>query len=265
MGSADDDHQQILITLPPEPVNMVKEEVFRIVGTTFLSLLLPLTFLLLARLCAAGYFLAVSDNGVLIQLASLTLSLLASLISIAALLLHLQLSIRFRAACILLFLMQLSLALGILATAGVDSGAGINSHTVGRLVLPRRAAFVFGLHEVMLFWSRTTVKPVVDKVIFGETRTRRRAWTCRLEKIAMAAGLANLWWSKLGEEAEALVVVPWVKWHLGMDLTPPDVLACLSYYLTAALGLLRAALLLWTLSSAVAGIRASAGGPRHAT
>ncbi|XP_051141806.1 uncharacterized protein LOC127258828 [Andrographis paniculata] len=290
MGSADD-HQEILIIRPAdadaeEAANMVKEEACRIVGTTFLSFLLPLTFLLLARLCTTRYFLTVSDshrhhnqyhNGncndiILIQLPTLTLSLLASLLTFAALLLHLHCSSLTSTStcttafsCILLFLMQLSLTLGIY---GIDShsDAEINSHTVGRLFLPRRLAFAFGLHEAMLFWSWIAVKPVVDKVIFGEGRTRTRSWACsRLEKTAMAAGLANLWWSKLSEEAEALVVVPWVKWHLGMDLTLPDLLACLSYYLTASLGLLRAALLLWTLSSSVVGIRPSAGGPRHVT
>lgn len=72
---------------------MILKEGCRILATTFLSLLLPLTFLLLARLCTARYFLAVSvqrhhDTTFLLatHLAALFLSVVAFLVTFAALL-----------------------------------------------------------------------------------------------------------------------------------------------------------------------------------
>ncbi|KAL2239058.1 uncharacterized protein LOC105163344 [Sesamum indicum] len=235
----------------------VLKEGCRVLATTFLSLLLPLSFLLLARLSTARYFLSVglADDYILIQPqnevsfltslflysgTTLVLSLLVSLITVAALITHLILTRhkhalliisqrhRLYAAWLLLFLMQVCLSLGIQGTVEAE----INSYTVGRLVLPRRLIFALGLHETTVFWREMVVKPVVDETIFGFSG--EGFWWA--EKMALAVAFGNLWWRRLREEAEALVVLPRVTAELKMDVAVADVLGWSLYYLTVAIG-----------------------------
>ncbi|KAL0435982.1 UNVERIFIED_CONTAM: hypothetical protein Sradi_0306100 [Sesamum radiatum] len=239
----------------------VVKEGCRIVATTFLSLLLPLSFLLLARLSTARYFLSVglADDYTLIQphqqvsfltslflysRTTLVLSLLVSLITVAALIArlistgrkHTLLVITQRrhlyAACVLLFSMQVCLSLGIQGTVEAE----INSYTVGRLVSPRRLIFALGLHETTVFWREMVVKPVVDETIFGFPG---EGFWWAPEKVALAVAFGNLWWRRLREEAEALVVLPRVTAELKMDVAVADVLGWSLYYLTVAIGTAR--------------------------
>ncbi|PIN08394.1 hypothetical protein CDL12_19034 [Handroanthus impetiginosus] len=224
----------------------------RIVATTFVSLLLPLSLLLLARLSTARYFLSITDDKnktiqsheipfltsvFLYSKTTMILSLLVFLITLAALIniltsrktaflisaLH-----RLQAFWILLFLMQFCLILGIHGTIDVE----ISSYTVGNLVLPRRVVFALGLHETMIFWLRNVVVPVVDAAVFGDLR-KDFSWA---EKVVLEAAFGNLWWRKLRDEAEALVVLPHVTAELGMNLAAADVVGLLLYYLTVAAG-----------------------------
>ncbi|KAL0420130.1 UNVERIFIED_CONTAM: hypothetical protein Sradi_1426500 [Sesamum radiatum] len=233
------------------------KESCRILATTFLSLLLPLSFLLLARLSTARYFLS-ANHYTLIQphnklsfftsiflysRTTLVLSLLVSLITVAALITHLILTgrkhalllitqrRRLYAAWVLLFLMQVCLSLGIQGTVEAE----INSYTEGRLVSPRRLIFALGLHETTIFWREMVVKPVVDETIFGFSGAG--FWWA--EKVALAVAFGNLWWRRLREEAEALVVLPRVTAELKMDFAVADVLGWSLYYLTVAIGVVR--------------------------
>lgn len=86
----------------------------------------------------------------------------------------------------------------------------------------------------MLHWCRTVVKPVVDDTIFGATRDER--W---LERAAMAMSFGSLWWWRLRDEVESLVVVAEVKRELSMPLKITDLVGWWLYYLTATIGMVR--------------------------
>ncbi|KAL8527203.1 hypothetical protein ACS0TY_005181 [Phlomoides rotata] len=223
------------------------KECCRIIATTLLSLLLPLSFLLLSRLSAARYFSSINDEqfhkfSILISFflqikTTLILSLLVSAVAIGALTHSLtghkppfliSERRRFHAAWVLLFVMQICLSLGIYGTVDAE----INGYTIGKLVPARRAVFALGLHEMMIFWRRNVVKPAVDETIFGFSG-EGFSWA---EKAVLAVAFGNLWWRSLREEAEALVVLPWVRVGLGMDVEAMDGVGWGLYYLTAAIG-----------------------------
>lgn len=128
-------------------------------------------------------------------------------------------------------MMQVCLSLGIQGTVEAE----INSYTVGRLVLPRRLNFALGLHEATVFWWKNVVKPVVDETILGFPG--EGFWWA--EKVALAVAFGNLWWWRLREEAEALVVLPWVTAELRKDVEVADVLGWSLYYLTVVIGVVR--------------------------
>lgn len=112
---------------------------------------------------------------------------------------------------------------------GIDgSGFGAEGSLVCRMV------FFFGLHETMMFWGRAVVKPVVDDTVFGVSREEGLA-----EKVVLAIGYGGLWWWRLREELEALVVVPEVKRELMMGLGVADFVGWWLYYLTVTIGMLR--------------------------
>ncbi|KAH6766452.1 hypothetical protein C2S52_017435 [Perilla frutescens var. hirtella] len=217
----------------------------RILATTFLSLLMPLSFLLLARLSAARYFLsAINDHETSFFMsvflhwkATLILSLLVSAVAIEALVQGINGNKpafvvcerrRLCVAWVLIFLVQVCLSLGIHSTVDAEIG----SFTVGNLVSPRRVAFLLGLHEIMLFWRRSVVAPVVDETMFGFS-SKDFSW---VEEVVLAAAFGNLWWTRLRDEAEALVALLWVRAELKMGVEAEDAVGWLLYCLTAAIG-----------------------------
>ncbi|KAG8389565.1 hypothetical protein BUALT_Bualt02G0242400 [Buddleja alternifolia] len=226
-------------------------EPFKVLATTLLSLLLPLSFLLLARLATAHYLLSVADNltppptSFLCSLFLYTknptiLHFLVSLISIStfANLLAINITLpdpltrrRLYAAWIFLAVVQVCVGLGIEGSiaAGIDgSGFGQERNLFCRVM------FFFGLHETTLFWWRTVVKPVVDDTIFGVSRAE--GW---VEKAAMGVLYGGLWWGRLREEVEALVVVPELKRELMMGIGVADFVGWWLYYLTVTIGTMR--------------------------
>lgn len=76
------------------------------------------------------------------------------------------------------------------------------------------------------------VSPVVDETVVGFSR-EGFGWA---EEVVLAAAFGNLWWRRLRDEAEALVVLPWVRTELAMDVEVADAVGLLLYYLTAAIG-----------------------------
>lgn len=229
-------------------------EAFRILT---LSLLLPLSFLLLSRLSTAQYLISVSDNyptpppkfflwSFLLHSTKPTiLHLILSIISVSSLTNALAAKTTFspqfpnlplprrrlHIAWIFLFLLQICVGAGIEGSiaAGIE-GSGFG-HANGFLC---RAVFFLGLHETMLFWARTVVKPVVDDTIFGGWRAEGR-----LEKVALGLSYGGLWWWRLREEVEALVMVPEVKREMMMGIGVADFVGWWLYYLTVTIGMVR--------------------------
>ncbi|KAL2556495.1 uncharacterized protein Fot_01234 [Forsythia ovata] len=202
-------------------------DVFQILTTTLLGLHLPLSFLLLARLSKVCYLLSVSDNypttkpnsllcSIFLYTKPTILLLLVSLVSVAALTHGLTGKIAFLrpslepvarhslyAAWVFLCTLQVCVGLGIEGSiaAGVD---GLRFAEKRSLLC--RVIFFLGLHETTLFWSRNVVKPVVNDTVFGYVKEEK--W---VEKAAMAFTFGGLWWWRLRNEVEPLVVVAEIK------------------------------------------------------
>lgn len=116
---------------------------------------------------------------------------------------------------------------------GVQSGAeGFNSGYERNLL--SKLLFFIGLHETMLYWSKKVVRPVVDDAFFGSRREER--W---IERMIMAASFSTLWWWRLKDEVESLVVVAEVKTELLISVSLTDFLSWWLYYLTVTIGIVR--------------------------
>ncbi|XAR61417.1 hypothetical protein NMG60_11035109 [Bertholletia excelsa] len=229
-------------------------ETFHLLTATLLGLLLPLSFLLLSRFSAARYLLSLAPHRLHNPL-SLTVYLflhanptllhaLVSVITAAALIHGLTGRITpaggpqkpiFRphlsAAWILLCALQICVGFGIEGSValGIEgSGFGKKRSFFGRLVL-----FV-GLHETMLYWWRTVVKPVVDDTVLGSVKEER--W---VERTALAACFGTLWWGRLREELESLVAILDVKKEMSMEIGIADFVGWWLYYVTVTIGMVR--------------------------
>ncbi|WOG83857.1 hypothetical protein DCAR_0103035 [Daucus carota subsp. sativus] len=229
---------------------------FQILTTTLLSLLLPLSFLLIARLSAAQYLLDSSlylNDQPLSKLFSvflytnpILLHVLVSTVSVSAFLHGLSngrivvssnerqepvVRPHIYTAWIFICALQILVGLGIEGSIG----EGVTGSNFGyERSLVSRVMFFFGLHETMLHWSRTVVKPVVDDTVFGSSR--EEGWA---ERVLLAASFSVLWWWRLKDEVEALVVVAEVKRHLLSSVGVADVVGWWLYYLIVAVGMIR--------------------------
>lgn len=231
----------------------VVRQPFQVLTTTLLSLLLPLSYLLLARLATAGYLFSVSENQPTTSFLNsyflytknpTILHLIVAITSVAALsnaitekTTSLRLSpeplTRRRVYIAWLFLVVLQVCVGV----GIEGSiaAGIEGSSFGQEEnFLCRLVFFFGLHETMLFWWRTVVKPVVDDTIFGRWREEGG-----LEKVVVGLSYGGLWWWRLREEVEALVVVPEVKREMMMGIGVVDFVGWWLYYVTATIGMVR--------------------------
>lgn len=120
-----------------------------------------------------------------------------------------------------------------IATGSIAAGA--DGHDLGnQRGFLTRAIFFLGLHETMFFWSKTVVKPVVDDTVFGVARENRLA-----EKVALAMGFGGLWWWRLRDEVESLVVVVEKKRDLLISIGLVDFVGWWLYYLTVTIGLIK--------------------------
>nr|GLL42536.1 uncharacterized protein LOC109158587 [Ipomoea trifida] len=241
---------------------LIFREAFQILTTTLLTLLLPLSFLILARLAIARAIAgAVSVSVSVHPYTSLLVDLflnsnatllhaLLPLLAIAALTHALNARLTFvksQAPAVVVSGTRLYTCWVLLCTLQVCVGLGIEGSIAANVVgvssllnvnrqrsLLSRALFFLGLHQTMLFWSETVVKPVVDDTIFGFSRRDRWA-----DKAAMAAGFGGLWWWKLREEVEALLVVAEVKRDLSMGVGVADFVGWWLYYLTITIGIVK--------------------------
>lgn len=124
------------------------------------------------------------------------------------------------------------MGLGIEGSQGA-SGDGVSNFGYERSLLGR-VVFFLGLHETMLYWFRTVIKPAVDDTIFGSMR--EESW---VDRVVMAASFSSLWWWKLKNEVEALVVVAEFKRQLLMGVEMADFVGWWLYYLTVTIGMVR--------------------------
>ncbi|KAL2556585.1 uncharacterized protein Fot_01324 [Forsythia ovata] len=243
-------------------------DVFQILTTTLLGLHLPLSFLLLARLSTARYLLSVSDNypttkpnsllcSIFLYTKPTILLLLVSLVSVAALTHGLTGKIAFLrpslepvarhslyAAWVFLCTLQVCVGLGIEGSiaAGVD---GLRFAEKRSLLC--RVIFFLGLHETTLFWSRNVVKPVVDDTVFGYVKEEK--W---VEKVAMAFTFGGLWWWRLRNEVEPLVVVAEIKREFMISVGVDDFMGWWLYYLTVTIGMVKVVKgLIWAVTSLI--------------
>lgn len=239
--------------------------IFHLLTITVLSLLLPLSFLLLATLSGAQYYLQFLTSfhpqqpfpyifTLALHINPCILYLLVSIVSIATLINGLMgkitlsrnsststsvLKPHLYIAWILLCTFQVCVGLSVerSITAGVfDFSANINDPSFGveRSFLSRMI-FLLGLHETTQVWFRVVVKPVVDDTVFGVGNKKER-W---IERVAVAASLGTLWWWRLKDEVETLAVVAEMKRQQFMDVGMEDFVGWWLYYLTVTIGMVR--------------------------
>ncbi|KAK7337527.1 hypothetical protein VNO77_18106 [Canavalia gladiata] len=239
----------------------IPKEVFYNLTLTLLTLLLPLSFLLLARFSDAQYYLQTltwyhSSNPfpyvltLALHLNPFILYLLVSIVSIASLIYGLTgktkitllndppssssvLQPRLYTAWILLCSFQVCVGLGIEGSivAGLydsDSSFGIERSLLSRVI------FLLGLHQTTQVWSRMVVRPVVNDTVFGIARKEK--W---VERVALAASLGTLWWWRLREDVEILVVMVEAKKEQLMDVRITDFVGWWLYYVTVTIGMVR--------------------------
>lgn len=232
------------------------KEAFQIITTTLLSLLLPLSFLLLARLSAAQYLLDstfyLNDQpfsavfSVFLYTNPILLHVLVSTVSVSAFLHGLSNGrivipstecqepvVRPHIYTAWIFICTLQILVGLGIEGSIGEGVTGSNFGYERSLLSR-VMFFFGLHETMLHWSRTVVKPVVDDTVFGSSREER--WAGR---VLLAASFSFLWWWRLKDEVEALVVVAEVKRQLLTGVGVADVVGWWLYYLIVTVGMIR--------------------------
>ncbi|XP_020227442.1 uncharacterized protein LOC109808736 [Cajanus cajan] len=241
-------------------------EVLYLFTITILSLLLPLSFLLLATLSGAQYYLQTLTSlqfspqpfprlfHIALNINPCILYVLVSIVSVATLIQGLMGKIkitlfsdspspspspsrssRLSTAWALLCAFQVCVGLGIEGSiaAGLydedyESSFGVERSLVSRMI------FLLGLHETTHVWCRMVVRPVVDDTVFGASRRER--W---IERVGLAAGLGTLWWWRLREEVETLVVVAQVKNEQLMDVGLGDFVGWWLYYLVVTIGMVR--------------------------
>ncbi|KAG7644627.1 unnamed protein product [Arabidopsis thaliana] len=241
---------------------------FRLVTTTLLSLLLPLSFLLLSRLSSASFLLSLTKSQPQTESSFFVFSLflranpaivyaVVSSISVYTLVLGLTTKItatdpkhsiafypHVSIAWLTLFLVQISVGIGLETTISNGLIIGSERNFLSRLV------FFFGLHEVMLLWYRVIVRPVVDNTLLGGEDGQRREETV-VERVALAVSCGTLWWWKLRDEVEALVGVAEAKRALllllpidgnvnvSFDVGTVDFVNWWLYYMVVTIGMVR--------------------------
>lgn len=240
---------------------------FRLVTSTLLSLLLPLSFLLLSRLSSASFLFSLIKSplqtessfffSVFLNTNPAIVYAVVSSISVYTLVLGLTTKItatdpnrsivfypHVSIAWLTLFLVQVSVGLGLETTMSNGLIIGSERNFLSRLV------FFFGLHEVMLLWYRVIVRPVVDNTLFGGDEGQRREETV-VERVALAVSCGTLWWWKLRDEVEALVGVAEAKRALllllpidsnvnvDLDVGIVDFVNWWLYYMVVTIGMVR--------------------------
>ncbi|OWM62854.1 hypothetical protein CDL15_Pgr020148 [Punica granatum] len=229
---------------------------FHVLTITLLSLLLPLSFLLLARLSYANFssslysyqppqvtfplslfFHPRNPNPIHAAVTFISLStLLHGLTGRNSILAESPASgvqsSKLYLAWALLCMLQVSVGLGVEGSIASGIG-GFPSLDPGRSLMSRMFFFL-GLHGTMMHWCSAVVRPVVDDTVYGAPEGQQ--WP---EKLAVAAAYGALWWCTLRDEVEAMVIVPQVKKELLMGVGMVDFVGWWLYYLVVTIGMVR--------------------------
>ncbi|KAK9136687.1 hypothetical protein Sjap_007281 [Stephania japonica] len=239
----------------------ILREAFYILTLTLLSLLLPLSFLLLARLSATQYVIALTPSptpqasllvSFFLQTNPSVLHAILSVVSMATLL-HgllggtslssqsardstsiLILKPRLRVAWILLCTLQICVGLGVEGVVASGVLPVDYNEDNGMLTSLCRIVFFIGLHESMLLWFRIVVKPVADDTILGFFKEERL-----VEKVAIGLSFGYLWWWRLRGEVGVLVHLVQFKKQLSKGVAVADIVSWWLYYLTVIIGMVR--------------------------
>ncbi|EXB28581.1 hypothetical protein L484_009740 [Morus notabilis] len=239
---------------------------FRVITTTLLSLLLPLSFLLLARLSSVRFVLSLTSFpspepstffSIFLCTNPALLYSLVSTVSISTLIHNLtgnKLTLlspssssdhhdqnyirrpRLYASWFFLCTLQVCVGLGIEGSVALGTDYSFSSFNgTDKRTLFSRVIFFLGLHETMIHWSRLGVRPVVDDTIFGVVSTTEK-W---VQRGAMAGGFTSLWYWRMRDEIESLVVVAEIKGEMSMAVGLGDFAGWWLYYLTVTVGMVR--------------------------
>ncbi|CAN8311000.1 unnamed protein product [Cochlearia groenlandica] len=221
---------------------------FQMISISLLSLLVPLSFLFLSRLSLSSSSSLPSPPvsfSVLHQADVGVLYTILSLIIVSTLVHNLSgkpncsvLHSHIYICWIVLFVVQACVAFGvegiISITMSTNSDESFFLASQERWVLVR-VMFFLGLHEVMLMWFRVVVKPVVDDTVFGVYVEEER-WS---ERAVVAVTFGLMWWWRLRDEVESLVVVAEVKRNLLIRLEGFDFLNWWMYYICVVIGVVK--------------------------
>ncbi|KAG0501013.1 hypothetical protein HPP92_001085 [Vanilla planifolia] len=209
MGQRKQTHEGILLFF-----NLVKQS-FHALSLTLLSLLLPLSFLLLARLASPPPSSTPTSIILYILITFLTLNTLLSAITGRRFGIRPLLAIAWAFLC----LFQACITLGIEAT--IQDGfkpLEDGSQTIHEKWM-KRSFLVIGIYDITMLWRRMFVKPVVDDTVFGDAMEEKM-----IEKFVITAAFGGLWLWLLRQELEPLVLaagrgglrkaVTWSGFHL---------------------------------------------------
>ncbi|MED6147661.1 hypothetical protein PIB30_045829 [Stylosanthes scabra] len=237
-------------------------EVFYLITVTLLTLLLPLSFLLLSRLSTLQYYLQTLTFyyhhysppyllSLALRISPSLLYILVSILTLASFIHAFTGNItiftrsssssssfqpRLYTAWILLCAFQVCVGLGI--EGSIQAGFYDDDEDEGGFErsLLSRVVFLLGLHETTHVWSKMVVRPVVDDTVFGGVGPRKERW---VERAVMAASLGTLWWWKLREDVETLVMMVEVKKEQFMDVGIGDFIGWCLYYVTVTIGIIK--------------------------
>lgn len=232
------------------------KNVSRMLALSLLSLILPLSFLLLARLSTAHHRLLPPPPPLIISFTPSSLALLPyylflyinstlyallSLLCVGTLVHALTGRLtnssvdplfrpRLYVAWVLLCTLQICVGLGVESSiaAGIDGSSGMEQH----LGWWSKMMFFLGLHETMVFWSTSVVKPVVDDTILGFPKEESL-----MERAVMGSSFGVLWWLGLKEEVDSLVVAGELRWEVSLGVA--NLLGWWLYYTTVVIGCVR--------------------------
>ncbi|KAK1292152.1 hypothetical protein QJS10_CPB17g01083 [Acorus calamus] len=168
-------------------IDATLKHIFHTFSLTLLSLLLPLSFLLLARLTSSPhlYTKLIQCLVALICLTALLSALTNKLI---------RPSTRFAWTFVCFF--QLCITIGV---EGTNSSSPVQP--AFSVTWPLRAVFIVGLHGVTLHWSDGVVRSIVDDTIFGFTIDGEHE-----ERALVGGAFGVLWLWLLQGEVEAMLI-----------------------------------------------------------
>ncbi|EPS58141.1 hypothetical protein M569_16675, partial [Genlisea aurea] len=177
--------------------NRIGRLLFHIVATTILTLLLPASFVLLSHRFSTqeSSFLTFISPSLWAEI----LYLLFFLIGFSSLAAGIRSSprsetpltptrIAFSWLCLFLLITCVACGVGGRVTAGFREGSEKGWIWRGLLLV--------GLHEMMVFWGRTAVKPAVDDTLYGGWREEGLP-----EKVITAIGCGGVWWCLMRTES----------------------------------------------------------------